>query len=284
MTDEPAVDKKFFTKEGAAEYDNEFTFELGRAIAANLVSVGAQMASSTSQNPSIWSKQTRVLDFACGTGIVSQNIAPHAGQVVGVDISDGMLDIFDYKRVHAPGAPQNASGHLVNIFYQDDIDAKAGDIPGGLDGFDVVVSSLAYHHIDDGDEASNAIYGRLKQGGWAFIADIAKDVHPANIPAFPIRTDVVSHPAGFTLDELTSSFTRAGFKNVQGQSVTVELWASKAYMEKFGKNHIVSRDDDEVGKTYPQISGIRYYDQKTLENGEERYLIRKKLHIVGGQR
>lgn len=60
------IDPKFFSKEEAAEYDNEFTFAIGHGIAENLLRVGAEMAGKD-----VWSS-ARVLDFACGTGIVSQ--------------------------------------------------------------------------------------------------------------------------------------------------------------------------------------------------------------------
>ena len=35
--------------------------------------------------------EDRVLDVACGTGLVSFALAPHAREVVGIDISPGML-------------------------------------------------------------------------------------------------------------------------------------------------------------------------------------------------
>jgi predicted TPR repeat methyltransferase len=36
-----------------------------------------------------------VLDFACGTGIVSRGLVPHCKKLVGVDISQGMVDEFN---------------------------------------------------------------------------------------------------------------------------------------------------------------------------------------------
>lgn len=41
---------------------------------------------------------TRILDFACGTGLMSRKLAPNAKSVTGVDISQGMVDQYN-KRV-----------------------------------------------------------------------------------------------------------------------------------------------------------------------------------------
>lgn len=54
-----------FSAEHAALYDNEFSFALGKAIANHFLSLSGGLTLDQ------W-KHARVLDFACGTGIISQ--------------------------------------------------------------------------------------------------------------------------------------------------------------------------------------------------------------------
>lgn len=202
-----------------------------------------------------------------------------------------MISIFAHKRTTS--GPRNATGYLVNIFEPADLEAaaKQGTVPGGLDDFDAAVASLAYHHIDDTAFATSAIFARVKSGGWAFAVDLAKDTKPAHVAVAAARMktidrDIVPHPTGFTSSELQVLFTNAGFKHVQSASFTADLWADSKYIDRFGKHHIVSRDDDDDDdlSQNEERAGMRIYGTKTVEGGETRYLIRKKLNVVAGQR
>ena len=42
---------------------------------------------------------TRVLDFGCGTGLLSQKISPFAKEVIALDISEGMIEELDKKEL-----------------------------------------------------------------------------------------------------------------------------------------------------------------------------------------
>ncbi|KAI5984005.1 hypothetical protein EDD15DRAFT_2312577 [Pisolithus albus] len=42
------------------------------------------------------------MDFACGTGLISRELAPHAKSIVGVDISQNMVDMYNLS-VHNQG-------------------------------------------------------------------------------------------------------------------------------------------------------------------------------------
>lgn len=39
--------------------------------------------------------ETLVLDFACGPGQVGMRLAPHAKQIIGMDISDKMTELYN---------------------------------------------------------------------------------------------------------------------------------------------------------------------------------------------
>ena len=102
----------------------------------------------------------RVLDIGCGTGYFARRIAPvvePGGKVVGIDPSHSMLD---YAIDRAPG----------NCTFQA---AGAEELPFDDASFDLVVSSLAFHHfpVDRRADAVREMFRVLRPGGRLFIAD-----------------------------------------------------------------------------------------------------------------
>jgi 2-polyprenyl-3-methyl-5-hydroxy-6-metoxy-1,4-benzoquinol methylase len=98
-------------------------------------------------------KDDVVLDFGCGTGIVSTEIAGDVAKVVGIDISSKMLDIARSKA---------QSRGLANI------ENKQSDILGkDLDGknFDVLLGFYIIHLLDDPQVILKRIKQLLKPGG-----------------------------------------------------------------------------------------------------------------------
>lgn len=61
-----------FSSEHAALYDNEVSFALGKAIADNILAFSKKVKPQPETGSEVLGKDTRVLDFACGTGIISQ--------------------------------------------------------------------------------------------------------------------------------------------------------------------------------------------------------------------
>ncbi|MFC7382412.1 methyltransferase domain-containing protein [Sphaerisporangium rhizosphaerae] len=102
----------------------------------------------------------RVLDVGCGTGYLSRLLAPvvgPGGHVTGLDPSPAMVE---YARRRAPG----------NCDY---VVGGGQDLPFPDGSFDLVVSSLAVHHIPIGDrpEALRQMFRVLRPGGRLLIAE-----------------------------------------------------------------------------------------------------------------
>jgi ubiquinone/menaquinone biosynthesis C-methylase UbiE len=102
----------------------------------------------------------RVLDVGCGTGYFARRIAPTVqpgGAVVGIDPSQPMLDYAATRR------PANCTFQA----------AGAQKLPFDDASFDLVVSSLAFHHfpVDSRADAVREMFRVLRPGGRLFIAD-----------------------------------------------------------------------------------------------------------------
>lgn len=93
----------------------------------------------------------RVLDFACGTGIVTQLLAPHVGSVVGVDTSDCMLA---RARERLSGM-QNVELLCTTLY--DDALAPAS--------FDAVLAFNVLCYLPEGAQALRRIAALLRPGG-----------------------------------------------------------------------------------------------------------------------
>ncbi|MEZ4382430.1 MAG: class I SAM-dependent methyltransferase [Nannocystaceae bacterium] len=133
----------------------------------------------------------RVMDFGAGTGLVCAQVAPHVQRVHAVDISQAMLDKLAAK-------PELAG--KVEIHCQDILDAP-------LDAtFDLVVSAMAMHHVEDTRALLRALYAHLAPGGRLALADL--DAEDGSF--HPPGTEGVFH-AGFDRDALAGLLAEAGF-------------------------------------------------------------------------
>jgi ubiquinone/menaquinone biosynthesis C-methylase UbiE len=108
----------------------------------------------------------RVLDVGCGTGYLTRLMVPlvaPGGHITGVDPSPPMID---HARRHAPAACTYVVG-----------EGQTLDLPDAC--FDVVVSSLALHHIPGPARAAavGEMFRVLRPGGRLLIAEFRP---PAN--------------------------------------------------------------------------------------------------------
>ena len=104
-----------------------------------------------------------VLDFGCGTGLVSMDFAGEVRFLTGIDNSAGMLDVFNRKATER--GLSNVSGLHLNL--------EGGDqLPGS---YDLILSSMTFHHLDDVPGMVKKLTAALKPGGRLCIADLEPD-------------------------------------------------------------------------------------------------------------
>lgn len=107
----------------------------------------------------------RVLDIGCGTGLLSLKLLQRRECfVTGIDYSREMAAIFEGK-IRALGLQQKASVLIMD----------ADGLRFAKSSFDVVVSSVALHHLKDKVPVLKAVARILKPGGTFVIGEIDMD-------------------------------------------------------------------------------------------------------------
>jgi SAM-dependent methyltransferase len=97
----------------------------------------------------------RALDAGCGAGRYTQVLAEHFAEVVGIDISEPLIDIARRRRSRA------------NVRYLATDMMSFAD----ADGFDLVYSSTTLHHLPDLNAALLHLRGLVTAGGVAILID-----------------------------------------------------------------------------------------------------------------
>jgi len=157
---------------------------------------------------------TSVLDYACGSGQVSRALAPYVAQLVGVDISPRMVEVYN-ARANAQGLEAHemrAVGSLAELDQQQQQQQQR---------FDVAVCSMAYHHFPSVQDVTREIVAHLKPRGTLAVADIARvEADEGKAPLMAKYEHIVAHTRGFTEEEMRALFEGAGLENVAFEHFT----------------------------------------------------------------
>lgn len=177
-------EKRDFDKVAAA-WDQE----PGRVKLANDVSKAITNAIKLDSNMD-------VLDFGCGTGLLTIQLQPLVRSITGIDGSQGMLDVLKAKI---------KSQNLSNVKTRH-VDFEKGDVLEG--SYDVIVSSMTLHHIKETKPLLGQFYRMLAPSGHLCIADLDPDDGQ-----FHSNNDGVFH-FGFNQTTLRHAFAEAGFADI----------------------------------------------------------------------
>ncbi len=142
-------------------------------------------------------RDMEVLDFGCGTGLVTLQLQPLVRAITGVDSSQGMLDILRDKAVKM--GLKNVKTRFLDL-------EKGGELE---ERYHLIVSSMAIHHVSDTKVLIALFHGLLKPGGILALADLDPDggfFHEDN-------TGVFHH--GFDRAALASIYRQTGFDSIQ---------------------------------------------------------------------
>ncbi|MCL1593692.1 MAG: class I SAM-dependent methyltransferase [Actinomycetia bacterium] len=146
------------------------------------------------------------LDYGCGTGALSFEIAPHVKVLHGLDISPRMVEI---ARDRADGYElENLRFSAASIF-TDTLQPES---------FDVIFTSQVLHVMRDRDEALHRIYELVRPGGWFLSTtpcmpkgqSVMKVANRALSMASAVRA--ISYMKFSSVDDLERSISEAGFE------------------------------------------------------------------------
>jgi len=135
-----------------------------------------------------------VMDFGAGTGLISSQVAPHVKNILAVDISESML-----KQLVSKPELQGKVDMLCQNIIDNPIDKK----------FDLIISAMAMHHVQDIDRLIQRFSQNLNSGASIALADLDKEdgtFHPQD-------TDGIYH-LGFQRDEFKDLLEKQGFDNI----------------------------------------------------------------------
>ncbi len=155
-------------------------------------------------------KQLKVLDYGCGTGLVTLELATQVGSITGADTSPGMLDTLAGKA--------NALGIPVRLVPLDAV--GNGDLGGP---YDLVVSSMTLHHVSDMPALFVRLMQHLNPGGWVALADLDEEDGS-------FHGDMAGvHHQGFPRKQVMDWLEDAGFGRIQIETATVTQKDGKDY-------------------------------------------------------
>ncbi|MDH5632965.1 MAG: class I SAM-dependent methyltransferase [Gammaproteobacteria bacterium] len=151
--------------------------------------VGAALLANVEFKPDM-----SVMDFGAGTGLLASHVAPRVAQITAVDISESMLE-----KLTAKTELQGKVKPLCRDILSDPVGER----------YDVIISAMAMHHIEDTDRLLRTFAFHLKPGGRVALADLDKEdgtFHPADVQG------VFHH--GFERNPLQQKLEAAGFCDV----------------------------------------------------------------------
>lgn len=109
----------------------------------------------------------RVPDVACGAGSLVIGVAPRVERAVGVDVSEGMLEI---ARSGLRAAEEDQP--LANVEF---VHGPSDALPFDDASFTAVVCTTALHHFPDAQGSIDEIARILAPGGRLVIGDMCRD-------------------------------------------------------------------------------------------------------------
>ena len=156
------------------------------------------------------SKDQSVLDFGCGTGLVTLALGPLVGSITGADTSTGMLGTLAEKA--------RGQGLTVPLRH---LGADGCAELGGP--YDLIVSSMTLHHVPDVPALFRRFAQHLQPGGRVALADLDAEDGTFHEDASGV------HHNGFPRQQIKDWLAAAGFSEIQVEKATETSKEARVY-------------------------------------------------------
>ncbi len=198
----------------------------------------------------------RVLDIACGTGIVSCEFAKHSKEVIGLDITEEML---------TQARKLQKEKKLNNIDFRN---SNVETLSFEDNSFDVVFTRYSFHHFLDTKKVFDEMLRVCKKDGKIVIVDVAleQSVSLAYNQMEKLRDP--SHTKALTFEEFNNLFDNSELINHKESSYKVNLELEKQLEASFPNKG----DEDKIRKIFQE-------DIKTNALGVESYKKDGKIYF-----
>jgi SAM-dependent methyltransferase len=154
----------------------------------------------------------RLIDVACGPGVVTAGLAPNAASVVAFDATEQMLETAKARC---------AKAGLRNVEFKN---GDAENLPFADAAFDGAVTRAAVHHFAGPQRAISEMFRVLRPGGVAVIADVisSEDAGESRLHNAIERLRDPSHVRMLPASELESAMRQAGFRDLQATTWDID--------------------------------------------------------------
>lgn len=204
-----------------------------------------------------------VLDVGVGTGAVAKKLKSYVKHVIGIDISDSMLEKGEW------GGISTIKWNVCDALFSNNI-------------FDKVVARMAFHHVlNNLDIAIMRCYDLLKKGGKIIVAEgMPPSDDPYVIEWYTNMFKLKEERLTFSRKELTMRLKKVGFKNIKTSEYIMENFSIKNWLINSG---LEQKQQDKILKIHLSADKIiqdaynmQYVNEDCLVNTKNIILVGKK--------
>ncbi|KAH8598864.1 S-adenosyl-L-methionine-dependent methyltransferase [Bisporella sp. PMI_857] len=168
-----------------------------------------------------------LLDYACGNGLASTALAPYVTTIRGIDVSDGMVEKYN-EAARKQGLSEQQM-HAV----RGDLLVPEAEIPKALEkvdfyDFDIIVMSMALHHVEDPQLMTAKLVERLRDGGSLLIIDWAPSPKAPEVQGHGHEKDARDEGYQQDLQEAQQTMKRSGFDEEEMRKVFEDSGCSES--------------------------------------------------------
>ncbi len=191
-TDFTAANRAFFNNL-AAKYDirpwqKQMSLQITNYIQQNLDFIGIPKHSDP----------TTLLDYACGTGMISRALGPSVTSIQALDLSSKMVERFNELAASSEiPSVRNARAIEGNLLTDQEPPVELNGPE--LHNLDIAAVGVGLHHFDDPAKAIGRLAQRLKVGGVLLIVDFVEEEEKGRLPTGAEHT---IHKHGFSEKEM----------------------------------------------------------------------------------